>query len=115
MAASSTKKGSRQDFSAAVSSTVARNPEKRNQEIFSMEKNEGKLETGQRGPGRPSAGRTVKITLAIPEDMISGIDCAALLHRGNRTAYINHLIAQDLKDNLGKYEAVRDMIKTANG
>ena len=60
--------------------------------------------------GRPSSGKTVKITLAIPENLMSGIDSAALLHKGNRTAYINSLIQKDLNENLTKYEEFHKLI-----
>ena len=60
--------------------------------------------------GRPSTGKTIKVTLAIPEELIDGVEAASLLHKGNRTAYINSLIRKDLNANLTKYNEFRKML-----
>lgn len=92
-AVTSKNKKTRQDFSSAINATV-----------------EKKMPTNEKKAGRPSSGKTVKITLAIPENLMSGIDSAALLHKGNRTAYINSLIQKDLNENLTKYEEFHKLI-----
>lgn len=86
-------KKTRQDFAGAINATVDK-----------------KAPTSEKKAGRPSSGKTVKITLAIPENLMSGIDSAALLHKGNRTAYINSLIQKDLNENLTKYEEFHKLI-----
>ena len=102
MAATANKtKKTRQDFAEAISTTVKKDPE---QTPGSQTKAEEKR------TGRPSTGKTIKITLAIPEELIDGVEAASLLHKGNRTAYINSLIRKDLNANLTKYNEFRKMI-----
>lgn len=92
-AVTSKTKKTRRDFSGSINATI-----------------EKKAPTAEKKAGRPSSGKTVKITLAIPEKLMSGIDSAALLHKGNRTAYINSLIKKDLNENLTKYEEFHKLI-----
>ena len=96
MAATAKSKKTRQDFASAINDTV-----NTTQETTSKSK---------RPSGRPSTGKTIRITLAIPEDLLHGIDTASLLHKGNRTAYINSLIKKDLDTNLLKYEEFNKML-----
>ena len=103
MAATSTKtKKSKPDFAGAIATSV---PSPNQKEHATAEPAEEK-----RLAGRPSSGKTVKITLAIPEDLMDGIEAASLLHKGNRTAYINSLIRKDLNENLAKYTEFSNMI-----
>lgn len=95
MAATTTKRTTRQDFAGAINATVT-------------EKKASPAK--EKKAGRPSTGKTTKITLAIPEDMMEGIDSASLLHKGNRTAYINSLIRKDLAENLEKYQEFDKLI-----
>ena len=102
MAATANKtKKTRQDFAGAISKAVKKESE---QTHGSQAKAEEKK------TGRPSTGKTVKITLAIPEEYMEGISSAALLHKGNRTAYINSLIKKDLEENLTKYSEFNKML-----
>ena len=60
--------------------------------------------------GRPAGGAVKKLSLAIPVELMNGIEAAAsLLHNGNKTAYINALIKKDLDDNLEKYQEFQAM------
>lgn len=54
--------------------------------------------------GRPAGEPSKHISLSVPESLYDDINiAAALLCKGNRTAYINSLIKKDLKDNGAKY------------
>jgi len=99
MAATAQTKKTRQDFAGAVKEAVKEPSAAVNTPVHTDKK-----------AGRPSTGRTYKITLAIPEELINDIDAAALLHKGNRTAYINSLIKKDLDENLKKYEEFNKML-----
>ena len=101
-ATSNNTKKTKPDFARAIATSVAGPNQK---EHAAPEPAEEK-----RTAGRPSSGRTIKITLAIPEDLMDGIEAASLLHKGNRTAYINSLIRKDLSENLTKYTEFRNMI-----
>lgn len=100
MAATTSKKGSKVNFSQEINATVL------NQNI----KEETTTSTEPKKAGRPSNGKTKKITLAIPinlyEDMEVG---ASLFYKGNKTAYINDLIKRDLEKNLEKYREFKRM------
>lgn len=91
MAATTTTK-KKIPFAAEIKDTVEHEPE-------------------QKKPGRPAtAGDTKKISLAIPVDLMNGIEAAAgLLYNGNKTAYINALIKKDLAENLEKYQEFQAM------
>lgn len=103
MAATSTNtKKTKPDFARAIATSVA-GPNQNGH--TATEPAEDK-----RPAGRPSSGKTFKITLAIPEDLMDGIEAASLLHKGNRTAYINSLIRKDLDENLAKYNEFIKMI-----
>ena len=103
MAATANKtKKTRQDFSGSISAAV-KDPGQQAQTEPTGRAEEKKV-------GKPSTGKTAKVTLAIPEELISGIEAASLLHKGNRTAYINSLIRKDLNANLTKYNEFRKMI-----
>lgn len=99
MAATAQTKKTRQDFAGAVKEAVKEPSAAVNTPVHTDKK-----------AGRPSTGRTYKITLAIPEELINDIDAAALLYKGNRTAYINSLIKKDLDENLKKYEEFNKML-----
>lgn len=67
-------------------------------------------EQEQKKGGRPAGGAVKKISLAIPVELMEGIEAAAsLLHNGNKTAYINALIRKDLAENLEKYQEFQAM------
>lgn len=68
----------------------------------SVQKNKG---------GRPSHGDVKKITLAIPAELIKDIEVAAVAFKGNRTAYINHLIQNDLQANMDRYRELAALLK----
>ncbi len=103
MAATSTNtKKSKPDFAKAIASSVTGPNHKGHSATEPAEE--------KRMAGRPSSGKTIKITLAIPEDLMDGIEAASLLHKGNRTAYINSLIRKDLGENLAKYTEFSNMI-----
>lgn len=54
--------------------------------------------------GRPSMGKTKRISFLVPEEMYEELELAAtLLYKGNKTSYLNALIRQDLEDNKDKY------------
>ena len=99
MAATAQTKKTRQDFAGAVKEAVKEPSAAVNTPVHTDKK-----------AGRPSTGKTVKITLAIPEEYIDGVSSAALLHKGNRTAYINSQIKKDLEENLVKYKEFNKMI-----
>ena len=102
MAATAKKKKTRQDFSGSISAAV-KDPGQQPQADPASKAEERRI-------GRPSTGKTIKVTLAIPEELIDGVEAASLLHKGNRTAYINSLIRKDLNANLTKYNEFRKMI-----
>lgn len=61
--------------------------------------------------GRPSKGEVKKISLAIPTELLEDIEIAAIFYKGNKTAYINSLIKQDLEANLEKYKEFKSMLE----
>lgn len=60
--------------------------------------------------GRPSNGPVFRHSLSIPQELMEGVDAAAMLYKNNRTAYIVSLIRKDLKENGKKYEELVKLV-----
>ena len=60
--------------------------------------------------GRPSNGPVFRHSLSIPQELMEGVDAAAMLYKNNRTAYIVSLIRKDLEENGKKYEELVKLV-----
>lgn len=105
MSATVGKKASKWDFSGAIDESI--HPKK-----STVQKDDGKEEMAKlKGKGgRPSNGDVKKISLAIPVELMEGVETGAtLFFKGNKTAYINALIKKDLQENGEKYREFQEM------
>lgn len=100
MAATTSKKGSKINFSEEINATVSPTLNPEIMEVHDVPKK----------GGRPSNGEVKKISLSIPVEFYDGVEIgAALFFKGNKTAYINALIKKDLEINLEKYKEFKAM------
>lgn len=66
----------------------------------------------KRKVGRPKTRKeeTKTVNVAIPVSVLEQIDVAKCKYGNSLTAYINAVVAADLKENFSKYKTIYDMI-----